>query len=167
MGRLGERVVVTYGAVTMVAQRSSCACERARWHHEPMSDAFDLGSTFVHLGLGATATPLPDFSWSREYLDSYTERFTADGNEGRLVCLMPQEATWDSWERHPAGEEVVILISGRVDLIQEIDGEERVVPLGPGQAVVNPPGVWHTARVHEPGQALFITPGRGTEARPG
>ena len=132
-----------------------------------MSDAFNLSSTFVHLGLGATATPLPDFSWSREYLDSYTERFTTDGNEGRLVCLMPQEATWDSWERHPAGEEVVILLSGRVDLIQEIDGEERVVPLGPGQAVVNPPGVWHTARVREPGQALFITPGRGTEGRPG
>ena len=132
-----------------------------------MSDAFNLSSTFVHLGLGATATPLPDFSWSREYLDAYTERFDADGNEGRLVCLMSQEATWDSWERHPAGEEVVILLSGRVDLIQEIDGEERVVPLGPGQAVVNPPGVWHTARVHEPGQALFITPGRGTEARPG
>lgn len=132
-----------------------------------MSDAFNLSSTFVHLGLGATATPLPDFSWSREYLDAYTERFDADGNEGRLVCLMPQEATWYSWERHPAGEEVVILLSGRVDLIQEIDGEERVVPLGPGQAVVNPPGVWHTARVREPGQALFITPGRGTEGRPG
>jgi mannose-6-phosphate isomerase-like protein (cupin superfamily) len=132
-----------------------------------MSDAFDLNRTFVHLGLGATATPLPDFSWSPEYLDSYTERFAADGSEGRLVCVMPQEATWDSWERHPAGEEVVILLSGRVDLIQEIDGEERVVPLGPGQAVVNPPGVWHTAVVHEPGQALFITPGRGTEMRPG
>ena len=131
-----------------------------------MSDAFNLSSTFVHLGLGATATPLPDFSWSREYLDAYTERFDADGNEGRLVCLMPQEATWDSWERHPAGEEVVILLSGRVDLIQEIDGEERVVPLGPGQAVVNPPGVWHTARVIEPGHALFITPGTGTEVRP-
>jgi hypothetical protein len=32
-----------------------------------------------------------------------------------------------------------------------------------GQAAVNPPGVWHTADVHEPGRGLFITPGKGTE----
>jgi quercetin dioxygenase-like cupin family protein len=133
-----------------------------------MSDnGFDLHSTFLHLGLGATATPLPDFSWSREYLDSYTDRFADDGNEGRLVCVLPQEATWDSWERHPAGEEVVFVISGRIDLIQEIDGRERVIALGPGEVAINPPNVWHTARVHEPGEALFITPGRGTEGRPG
>ena len=39
--------------------------------------------------------------------------------------------------------------------------------LGPGPgASINPPGVWHTADVHEPGEALFITPGRGTEHEP-
>ena len=57
-----------------------------------MGDAFDLNHTFVHLGLGATATLLEDFSWSPEYLTAYGERFAADGDEGRLVCLMPQEA---------------------------------------------------------------------------
>jgi hypothetical protein len=61
---------------------------------------------------------------------------------------------------------VVLLLSGLVDLVLEIDGHEEVVALRPGRAVVNPPNVWHTARVHEPGQALFITPGRGTEHRP-
>jgi uncharacterized cupin superfamily protein len=79
---------------------------------------------------------------------------------------MAQDATWDSWERHPGGEEVVVLLSGRVDLVQELGGAEHVVELRPGQAVINPTGVWHTARVHEPGMALFITPGRGTEAKP-
>jgi mannose-6-phosphate isomerase-like protein (cupin superfamily) len=59
-----------------------------------------------------------------------------------------------------------VLLSGRVDLIQRIDGAERRIALGPGQAVINPPGVWHTADVHEPGEALFITPGRGTENEP-
>lgn len=129
-------------------------------------DCFDLTQTFIHLGVEPTATPLPDFEWSSEYLDAYGRRFDADGDRGRLVCVVPQTETWDSWERHPAGEEVVYLISGRVDLVQEIDGEEHVVELRPGQALINPPGVWHTARVHEPGTALFITPGRGTEARP-
>jgi hypothetical protein len=50
--------------------------------------------------------------------------------------------------------------------VQELDGVEHVVALRPGQAVVNPAGVWHTSRVHEPGLALFITPGEGTEGRP-
>jgi uncharacterized cupin superfamily protein len=131
-----------------------------------VTGTFDLSSTIIHLGLGATATPLPDFQWTPEYLEGYGRRFAADGDEGRMVVMNRQEATWDQWERHPAGEEVVVLLSGRVDLIQEIDGEQQRVRLEPGHAVVNPPGVWHTADVHEPGDALFITPGRGTDHRP-
>jgi uncharacterized cupin superfamily protein len=128
--------------------------------------AFDLAHTFVHLGLDAAATPLPDFAWSPEYLDAYAARFAADGDEGRLVCVSPQEATWDTWERHPAGDEVVVLLSGRVDVIQEVEGTQRVVGLRAGEAMVNPRNVWHTTLVHEPGEALFITPGTGTEHRP-
>ena len=128
--------------------------------------AFDLARTYVHLGLGARAEPLPDFEWTPEFLGRYQAAHIGDGDEGRLVCLVRQDATWDSWERHPAGEELVVLVSGRVDLIQEIGGAPRVVPLRPGEAVVNPRGVWHTADVHEPGDALFVTPGRGTEHRP-
>jgi quercetin dioxygenase-like cupin family protein len=131
-----------------------------------MSTAFDLNATFVHLGLGATATPLPDFRWDDEYLDGYTAEHAADGDKGRLVMMDEARSTWTSWERHPAGEEVVVLLSGRVTLIQEIDGREQRTEMGPGQAVINPKGVWHTCDVHEPGQTLFVTPGRGTEHRP-
>jgi mannose-6-phosphate isomerase-like protein (cupin superfamily) len=130
------------------------------------STPFDLSKTFVHLGLGARATPLEDFDWSPDAMAAYHKRFAADGLEWRLVCVLEQEGTWNTWERHPGGEELVVLLSGRVDLIQEVEGTERVVALEPGQAVVNPPGVWHTAVVHEPGSALFITPGEGTEVRP-
>ncbi len=131
-----------------------------------MDEGFDLASTFVHLGRGGTATPLPEFAWSPGYLEAYEARFRADGDEGRLVCVTEEQATWDSWERHPSGDEVVVLLSGRVDVIQEIDGAERVVELRAGHAMVNPHNVWHTTRVHEPGTALFITPGAGTEHRP-
>jgi mannose-6-phosphate isomerase-like protein (cupin superfamily) len=129
-------------------------------------DAFDLSSTHVHLGLGARAIPLPDFEWSAEYLARYEAEHEADGAEGRLVTLNHQTETWPTWERHPAGEEVVVLLSGRVDLVQEVDGAERTIPMVPGQAVINPQGVWHRSVVHEPGDALFITPGLGTEHRP-
>ena len=128
--------------------------------------AFDLARTFVHLGQGSTATPLPDFEWSADHVEAYGSRFAADGKEGRLVCVIMQDATWDGWERHPAGEEVVFLISGRVDVVQELDGADHIVELRPGEAMVNPANVWHTARVHQPGLALFITPGVGTEHRP-
>ncbi|MFZ0251678.1 MAG: cupin domain-containing protein [Acidimicrobiales bacterium] len=127
-------------------------------------EAFDLSKTFVHLGPGSRATPLPDFDWAQ--VEAYRTRFVGDGREGRLVCVVAQDATWDGWERHPSGEELVYLVSGRIDLVQEIDGAEHVVELRPGQAVINPANVWHTARVHEPGVGLFITPGDGTEFRP-
>jgi hypothetical protein len=32
--------------------------------------------------------------------------------------------------------------------------------------MINPAAVEHTARVHEPGAALFVTPGEGTGRRP-
>ena len=128
-----------------------------------MTHSIDLATTPIHLGLGATATTLDGFEWSTEALDAYEARFAADGDDGRMVMIFDNGADWPTWERHPAGEEVVVLLTGRADLVQWIDGAEHVVPLVAGQAVVNPVGVWHTARVHEPGRALFITPGRGTE----
>lgn len=131
-----------------------------------MSEPFDLRSTVVHLGRGSTAVPFGDADWSREWLDRYEATFAADGEDGRMVCVFPQPSTWTTWERHPAGEELVVLLSGRVDLIQEIDGVERTIELRAGGAAINPRGVWHTADVHEPGSGLFVTPGVGTEHRP-
>jgi uncharacterized cupin superfamily protein len=131
-----------------------------------MPEPIDLATANLHLGLGARVDVLADFQWTPEYLEAYIARTEGDGDEGRLVMLGRQDASWDSWERHPAGEEVVILVSGRVDLYQEVDGGVQVVPLTAGTAAVNAPNVWHTADVHEPGDAIFITPGRGTEHRP-
>ena len=34
------------------------------------------------------------------------------------------DSSWTSWERHPA-EEFVVVLDGRMTLIQEIDGSER------------------------------------------
>ena len=124
---------------------------------------FDLDKTFVHLGADPIAVPLPEFRWDTDYLTEYTRRFESDGDKGRLVCVTPQIQTWTSWERHPAGDEVVVLLSGRVDIIQELPDGQHVVELRPGQAMINPKGVWHTSDVYEPGDALFVTPGAGTE----
>jgi uncharacterized cupin superfamily protein len=131
-----------------------------------MTSAFDLSKTYAHLGLGARVVTLPDFVWSAEYLERYVAETESDGDEGRLVLIGPADSTWTTWERHPAGEELVVQLSGASTLFQEIDGAVQRVELRAGLAVVNPRGAWHTVDVHEPGLALFITPGRGTEHRP-
>jgi mannose-6-phosphate isomerase-like protein (cupin superfamily) len=128
--------------------------------------AHDLRSVPLHLGVGSRAVPVPDWGWSQEQLAAYEERYAADGREGRLVMMFEQADSWDSWERHPAGDEVVVLVSGRADLLQELDGCVQRIPMAPGEAVINPAGVWHTAEVSEPGTVLTITPGQGTEHRP-
>ncbi len=131
-----------------------------------MPEAFDLSTTYVHLGRGAKAIPVPDFEWSQEFLERYERDTAGDGDEGRIVCLIRQDATWDMWERHPAGEELVAQLTGGCVLTREVDEREERVELEAPMATVNSKGVWHTADVVEPGWVLFVTPSRGTEHRP-
>ena len=126
---------------------------------------FDLSRFPVHLGLGATVEHLPEFDGSPDWYERYGTAHVSDGAEGRLVSLHTFDASWDSWEMHPKGEELVACVSGRITLHQEIDGEHRTAVLEAGQAIVNPPGVWHTADVDATATALFVTAGMGTEIR--
>jgi|GEM_PF-389029 len=90
-----------------------------------------------------------------------------DMDDGRLVCQFQFDADWGNWERHPAGEEMVFLISGAADFVLEVDGSEQAHTLrAPGDFVLVPPGVWHTARTATPTTILLVTPGAGTEHRP-
>ena len=127
---------------------------------------FDLTKTFVHLGLGARAVPLPGFTWGAEYLKTYRTTFRDDRDEGRLVGVVPHRKDWSQWECHMGGDELVVMLSGRCEMIQEIDGEARSTVLEPGQAIINPRGIWHTSNVQEPGESLFIAAGRRTAYRP-
>jgi hypothetical protein len=129
-------------------------------------DAFDLATTYVHLGLGATAVQLPEFSWHQKSVMAYLKRFASDRAEGRLVGIVPAARSWSRWERHLEGEELVVQLTGSSDVVQDLDGEYRTIHLTPGQAMINPRGVWHTSDVHQPGQTLFIAAGRRTEYRP-
>lgn len=129
--------------------------------------AFSLVKFPVHLGRGATVTMQDEFTGDLAWYERYGERTAADGREGRLVSLHTFHAPWDSWEMHPAGDELVVCIGGHIELIQQQDdGAERRIVLEAGDAAINPPGVWHTADVAAESTALFITAGAGTEVRP-
>lgn len=119
----------------------------------------------VHLGQGATAVVEPAFTGMAWYAE-YVERHASDGDEARLVSMYTFDAPWTSWEMHPRGAEVVICTEGEMIALQEIDGAVVRTRLGPGEYLINPLGVWHTADVETSATAIFITAGVGTEHRP-
>ena len=135
----------------------------------PVADApqpFEITHFPVHLGLGATAETQEKFDGTPQWYERYGAAHADDGAEGRLVSFHTFGEPWDSWEMHPAGAELVVCVDGHITLHQEIDGKEHIAELDPGQAVINPPGVWHTADVEGSASALFVTAGVGTEIRP-
>jgi mannose-6-phosphate isomerase-like protein (cupin superfamily) len=121
---------------------------------------FDLDQTYVHLHDGPAAVPIevgPTF-WAD------IEKRT-DLHDGRLVGVFHYAADWPTWEMHPAGDEIVYLLSGAVDLVLEESTGERVVELRDRAACIVPRGIWHRAIVHRAGDALHITRGAGTQIR--
>lgn len=125
----------------------------------------NLSSHPLHLGLGATALPQPLFTGEMDWYQGYGERNGGDGIEGRLVSMHTFHESWDVWEMHPKGSEVVLCTAGSIELVQEISGEEVMTTLAAGEYAINEPGTWHTANVAESATAVFITAGEGTEHR--
>jgi len=125
------------------------------------AEGFDLATTYVHLDDGPAARPVPvdDDFWQ-------TIEQRRDLRGGRLVIVSHNAAHWPAWEMHPAGEEIVYLLSGAIDLVLEEPGGDRLITLRPGQTCIVPRGVWHRAIVHTPGDTLHITRGAGTQHRP-
>ena len=121
----------------------------------------------LHLGLGASAIAQPAFTGAMDWYADYSARHAADGAEGRLVTTHTFTEDWTSWEMHPAGDEVVLCLTGEMTLHQEFaDGRSETVTIGAGEYAINSPGVWHTADVAGQATALFITAGLGTQHRP-
>jgi mannose-6-phosphate isomerase-like protein (cupin superfamily) len=124
------------------------------------NQGFDLTTTYLSLADGPEAKRIevgPDF-WQ-----------TIDGRRdlgARLVAIFAYDADWASWEVHPDGDEIVVLLSGAIDLVLDLPDGHRIVELRDRGAAVVPGGVWHTANVHSPGEALHITRGAGTAHRP-
>jgi quercetin dioxygenase-like cupin family protein len=124
--------------------------------------SFQMADTVVALddSCGARPIPVTETFWP----DLMAGRF---GTFSRLVSQFSYDSDWKSWERHPAGEEFVCLLEGKVEFILEIEGQHKRVALTkPGEFVLVPKNTWHTAKTTTPTRMLFITPGAGTENRP-
>ncbi|WP_246197383.1 cupin domain-containing protein [Pseudoxanthomonas sacheonensis] len=62
------------------------------------------------------------------------------------------------WERHPAGDEIVMAIEGHTTLVLLIDGEQHRIVLRSGELVVVPQGCWHRFEESIHLKVLGITP---------
>jgi len=129
-----------------------------------LSSARDIVDHYVHFGEGGSADAI---AVSGSFWAELAAGARPELESGRLMTAFRFSGPWSTWERHPAGEELVMLLSGAVTLVLEESGEEREVALShPGSYVLVPANVWHTARTAVPTTMLFLTPGAGTEHRP-
>jgi mannose-6-phosphate isomerase-like protein (cupin superfamily) len=69
-------------------------------------------------------------------------------------------------EMHPDGDEVLYLISGKVEVVLEMPDGVETLAIAPGQGCVIPKGVWHRVNLLETSQLFHVTPGPGGEHRP-
>jgi mannose-6-phosphate isomerase-like protein (cupin superfamily) len=120
---------------------------------------FDLEDTYLSLdGRGGLAPHPVEGFW--ETIDANPDLL------GTLVSAYVSAEDWSQWEMHPEGEEVLVLLDGRMTMILDEPGRERRVEMAPGATCIVPRGVWHRALVPEPSRFLAITYGAGTRHRP-
>lgn len=128
-----------------------------------MSDAsnsvFSLQESLIVCGRDLSASRAP-FCW--EALSDERVQYAVG-----IIALEGDESVHaDQWECHPAGDEVLSVLEGR--LLVSVDCEDTLesVVVDKGKAFIVPRGHWHRLRVLEPGLMMFFTPTVGTTVRP-
>lgn len=128
-----------------------------------MPSPIDLKRTAIHLAPNGSLRPVEGFDLD---YDGYMEQFCSPGSPGALAHVVHSDRDWPAWEVHPEGDELVFLLSGRASFYQDVGGRVERIDVGPGEGLVNPAGVPHTADVIEPFTALYLTPCPGTHHIP-
>lgn len=124
------------------------------------NDAFDLRMTYLALDGKGGVTKLPV---GPDFWQTLGDNPAANGT---LFTPGAIKSDWTSWEMHPKGEEVIMLLDGDIDFIFETPDGEEAHRMGPGEVIIVPRGTWHRATVRKPGRMLFLTFGEGTEHKP-
>ncbi len=123
-------------------------------------ESFNIEHKFVVLSPDKEAHTVVNSPQVYEDLD----RDYADFKGHELIAIHEFKEDWPSWEVHPNGDEIVVLLSGAATFILRIDNTNREMKLSTeGETVIVPKGVWHTAKIDSVAKMLFITPGEGTQ----
>ena len=94
-------------------------------------------------------------------LPELTMRFLAPLN--RCTIGVSSFSTESHWERHPAGDELLYLLEGEVDITTLTEDGPVYANARAGSLFICPQGRWHRLSPRSPVSLLFATPGDGTE----
>ena len=111
---------------------------------------------------GRAETWTPDAFWKMAFDPSHPKNTP---HMGYLMAQFDFKEDWSTWEKHPNGDEVVVVLQGEATFILEQDSGQQEIPLVAGNYVVVPQNTWHTANIVKPANMLFLTWGYGTENR--
>lgn len=133
-----------------------------------VKNSIDLATCPIHIPdhCDQPTVPLPDFGFDGPAFSAYIDEHCQDGEPGRLMMIESTPTDWPTWERHTDGDEIVFILEGAGEFIQDFSGNEVRTPITAGTAILNPRGVWHTADVTQPMRAIYLTPCPGTEHKP-
>jgi mannose-6-phosphate isomerase-like protein (cupin superfamily) len=122
--------------------------------------AFDPRTTYAFLR-GATADVMPggDAFWNNMPA-------SVEHGEGWLIGAYEMHQDTSNWEMHPEGDELLVLLSGALDIVLDEASGHRTIALETGQTCLVPRGTWHRQVVRQPAVELGLTYGRGTQHRP-
>lgn len=120
---------------------------------------FDVFDNLIQLREGGLAEPAAH---------TYTAEGAGLWTVATYRVTSDEELHSDHWERHPHGHEVLIALSGEMDLYlrDHQDGKEPVATLTPGRSFIVPPGTWHRLTLRQPGELMALTPRPGTSLEP-
>ncbi len=125
---------------------------------------YNLGSDHLRLRPDSSIEALP---LGADFWPQLMAGKLGDFHHEYLVTMNAYERDWPSWECHPNGDEIVLLLSGRATMVLETaNGEIAVELAATGDYVRIPRNTWHTSRTTVPTKMLFITAGEGTKVRP-
>lgn len=127
-----------------------------------MKSTLSIDSDFVVLNPQQQAFVVMADKQLHQQLDKRFNGFS--GHE--LVSCYEFDSDWPQWERHPEGDELVVLLSGQAEFIlQTEDGDTSINLCRQGEYVLVPQAIWHRVCTRGRCKLLFITPGAGTEHR--
>lgn len=100
----------------------------------------------------------------------HDERFTVLGEHWSEhasmvgVIQISKDDPPDAWEQHDGGDELLVLLSGRVEMkLRQPDGQLATHELSAGEALLIPAALAHSGRALTPrAEVLFVTPRQGT-----
>lgn len=119
------------------------------------NDVFDLSRVTAGLHRDGTSQLIERVPGPPKRIDGFTV--------GAPIVIGPGP---HGGERHPDGDELLYVISGRITVIVEEEGVERTIDVSAGEGFIVPRGTWHRVVSDEPSRIVHVTPGPNGDYRP-